>query len=62
VTVHHIKGKIEFECDDCCAVESTNTADFDEAVLHIRSENWRSIKEDDGTWCHLCPKCKRKVI
>lgn len=51
-------GKIIFECDTCDATLDTETADFYDARLMLKTEGWKSAKIADE-WLHGCPKCGR---
>ncbi len=53
-----ILRKITFECDECGDELDTETADFDDAKEHARSEGWRT-KKDGSDWLNLCPDCAR---
>lgn len=52
-------GKIIFTCDDGKCHESldTDTRNFDEALEMLKSEEWKTYKNKDGSYTHICPTC-----
>lgn len=61
MTLHRIKGKIEFECDTCQEILASETADFHEAIEKLRSEGWTALPPLDkahGDWRHRCNNCR----
>lgn len=47
---------VVWECDDCGTELETDTEDFDEALVTLKDEGWRTTKEDDE-WQHWCQDC-----
>ena len=57
MTVDRQKGKIVFVCDGCGDGLDTDTADFQDAKAHLKTEDWGHA-QDEGVWKHFCPGCK----
>jgi len=60
VTLHWIKGKLEFECDTCQEILASETADFHEAIEKLRSEGWTVLPplRNSEEWRHRCNNCR----
>lgn len=61
MTLHRGRDRdISFQCDECEDVLETNTDDFGDARLELKSERWVAVKDEeheDG-WAHYCAQCK----
>jgi hypothetical protein len=49
-------GDIAFECDRCGRELDTGTDEWIEALVELRSNEWKSRKVGEE-WTHLCPDC-----
>jgi hypothetical protein len=60
MTLHWIKGLIEFECDNCHETLDTATDDFQLAVKVLRREGWTALPPfwSSDEWTHRCPNCR----
>lgn len=43
-------------CDNCFTALCEQDT-FEDAVEHLRSCGWATIKDEYGDWCNYCPKC-----
>lgn len=63
MTLHHTKDDlVEFECDNCQEILSTQKIDFHDALDVLRTEGWTALpstSEGKRThWGHRCPDCR----
>jgi|GEM_PF-1655618 len=59
MTVHRIKGTVQFECDGCGDDFDAETADWFDACTALAAAEWAPRREADGTWSHLCARCRK---
>ena len=43
-------------CDNCFTALCEQDT-FEDAVEHLRSCGWATVKDEYGEWCNYCPKC-----
>lgn len=43
-------------CDNCFTALCEQDT-FEDAVEHLRSCGWATVKDEYGDWCNYCPKC-----
>lgn len=43
-------------CDNCFTALCEQDT-FEDAVEHLRSCGWATVKDKYGDWCNYCPKC-----
>lgn len=58
----HKKGEHSLTCDECGHVELVveKLDDFNDWLVDVMSEGWRSERDETGAWVHVCPDCDRK--
>lgn len=49
------------ECDTCCETLDTEEEDYASAVLALRGDGWKVVKEE-GHWKHYCPCCVENLM
>lgn len=50
-------GKINFECDSCAHIYTSEVSDFDEAWAVAKRDGWKAQKIGKE-WVHACPDCE----
>lgn len=48
-------------CDNCYK-ELCEQFTFEDAVEHLRSCGWATVKDEHGEWCNYCPECEHELL
>lgn len=48
-------------CDNCYKVLCEQDT-FEDAVEHLRSCGWATVKDEYGDWRNYCPECKHELL
>lgn len=47
-------------CDKCSYSEYFEVFSFTELIQQMRENNWKSQKDKNGQWEHICFECQKK--
>lgn len=59
MTITRDHNNIIFNCDGCADYLETGTSEFNDALAHLRDEEWVARKSI-SIWRHYCPDCKKE--
>lgn len=61
MAIERESGKYIPVCDNCYA-ELCEQETFDDAVEHMRSCGWATVKDECGEWRNYCPMCEHELL
>lgn len=61
MAIEKISGSYMPVCDNCYKVLCEQDT-FEDAVEHLRSCGWATVKDEYGDWRNYCPECKHELL
>ena len=61
MAIERIAGSYVPVCDNCCK-ELCEQDTFEDAVEHLRSCGWATVKDEYGDWRNYCPECEHELL
>lgn len=50
-------GAFVVNCDECPDSIEITEEDWHAMMRSLRAEGWRTFKDGEGGWAHVCPAC-----
>lgn len=61
MAIEKISGSYMPVCDNCYKVLCEQDT-FEDAVEHLRSCGWATVKDEYGDWRNYCPECEHELL